>query len=279
MIDFIIGGAPKAGTTTLAEMLNCHPGIFIPPKKELFLFHHEKFDSTSYSNFFESSPPECMHGDATPTYLADPDSALRLKTHNPKALCIFVLRDPVERAWSHYLFDQQHLKIPNNTSLRRAIENQEIRSRVIGESMYGELIPRFADCIGRERILILFSSELRKSPDQTLRKALEFLGQEHLGIDIGDRSTNITRIPRAGVATLAYKSLYKFNAQVRKIFPKKVYTSNNWSLYDVLRSSVKSILTTRDKPRINPDDRKYLEDLFQASNSKLESFLGTPLPW
>ena len=53
--------------------------------------------------------------------------------------------------------------------------------------MYGELIPRFADCIGRERILILFSSELRKSPDQTLRKALEFLGQEHLGIDIGDK--------------------------------------------------------------------------------------------
>ena len=53
---------------------------------------------------------------------------------------------------------------------------------------------------------------------------------------------------------------------------EKVYTSNNWSPYDV-KTSVKSILTTRDKPRINPDDRKYLEDLFQESNSKLESFL------
>ena len=106
MIDFVIIGAQKSGTTALAHFLDQHSGIAISQPKETHVFDTQDFDSgtinTRYAPFFEEAIHGQLKGEATPIYLFLPDVLKALSAYNQNLKIIVLLRDPVDRAISHY---------------------------------------------------------------------------------------------------------------------------------------------------------------------------------
>jgi hypothetical protein len=110
-VDFIIVGAQKGGTTALASFLAQHPGIFILEIKEAHFFDitRKYYDSKArsapygdYHRLFARAKPNQLWGEATPSYMFLPFVPRRIHEYNPAVKIIFLLRDPVMRAFSHF---------------------------------------------------------------------------------------------------------------------------------------------------------------------------------
>jgi len=111
--NFFIVGAAKAGTSSLFRYLKEIPGIYMPEFKEPHFFapNPPKYDNykpmqdkTKYLDLFKESTSEKMIGEASASYLRNPESPKLIHSTIPDAKIIISLRDPVERAFSHYLY-------------------------------------------------------------------------------------------------------------------------------------------------------------------------------
>ena len=99
---FLIIGAAKAGTTGLFKYLQQHPEVFISPKKEIHYFdaNHDKGDEW-YLDHFDQSDKKVL-GEASPIYYFYPGTLELIHAFDPTLRLIFLLRNPVDRAISHY---------------------------------------------------------------------------------------------------------------------------------------------------------------------------------
>jgi hypothetical protein len=106
---FLVLGAQKAGTTTLQALLGQHPQVFLPACKEVHYFslHADRGDSW-YASHFTDAASQQRCGDITPYYLFHPQAPARIRLLLPKARLVILLRDPVERALSHYFHARRH---------------------------------------------------------------------------------------------------------------------------------------------------------------------------
>lgn len=112
LLRFVIGGAQKAGSSALARYLGQHPAIRLPRDKEAHVFDAPAFDEASTATQIDAclaphfdagdATPRLIYGDATPIYLFHPRLVQRIARYNPALRWIILLRDPVDRALSHY---------------------------------------------------------------------------------------------------------------------------------------------------------------------------------
>jgi len=125
MPNFLIIGAPKSGTTSLAQYLGQHPEVYISPKKEPYFFAFENeqvdflgpgiqgkdhiinsavvVDLEEYRRLFQGVSNEVAIGEASTLYLSFPKAAERIKYHIPDVKLIAILRDPADRAYSGFM--------------------------------------------------------------------------------------------------------------------------------------------------------------------------------
>ena len=122
MPDFLVIGAPKAGTTALHAALARHPGLYMSPVKEpkFFLsdgppptkggpgdaltYREHIWRRPDYEALFDPAPAGTLRGESTPLYLYDRAAVRRIRAALPDARLIVIVRDPVERAhsnWTH----------------------------------------------------------------------------------------------------------------------------------------------------------------------------------
>jgi len=112
--DFIIGGAPRAGTTWLYELLDRHPEIHMakPLKPEpKFFLRDDEYDKglQYYSNrWFAGVEGAQIAGEKSTDYLESSAAASRIAKHLPHVKLIFLLREPVSRAYSNYLWSKMN---------------------------------------------------------------------------------------------------------------------------------------------------------------------------
>lgn len=105
--DFLVIGAQKSGSTSLFNYLSLHPQVLPAVQKEIFYFNNEYSRGENwYRQFFPLRSMlrrgGALTGEASTTYLNSPECAIRVRELIPDAKLIAVLRDPVERAISHY---------------------------------------------------------------------------------------------------------------------------------------------------------------------------------
>lgn len=144
--NFLIIGAAKSGTTSLYHYLKQHPEIYLSPVKEpkFFCFYQEKLDwqgpgdqkailnyvtdIDQYFSLFEGVRNETAIGEATPWYIYSESAVKKIKAFIPDAKLIAILRDPAERAYSHFLHLLREGREPL-ADFQDALDAEEERTR------------------------------------------------------------------------------------------------------------------------------------------------------
>ena len=105
MIDFLGIGAQKAGTSWLYEALALHPQLRFPAGKEVHFWDAQRAQGLEwYRALFPTQPPQVKSGEITPAYgFLSPDVIREIREFNPALRMVYLLRNPIERAWSSAL--------------------------------------------------------------------------------------------------------------------------------------------------------------------------------
>lgn len=186
--DFFVLGVAKAGTTSLHHYLRQHPSLYLPYEKELHFFDadEEKF-STGLDRYLRHFPEagERLSGEATASYFRRVDVVARrmrrLYGDSPPRF-IVLLRDPVERAYSHYLHNVSEGR--ESASFRAALgaerdapdERRRAWKGYFSDGVYVDTLERWFGSFPRSRFLVALSRELRERREATTRRIFRFLG-------------------------------------------------------------------------------------------------------
>ncbi len=271
----LIGGAPKCGTTSLADALAGHPDIFIPYRKELSFFHADSNYERGlewYERFFVEGSNKPIRLEATPDYLASRESCRRIRENLPGCKLIFLIRDPVERAHSHYWF-----RVRSGRESRTCAEalRDEQRSPddpncyLIRYGQYAEQLRRYFDAFEREQILVMRFSALTRTPEASLRSVQEFLGV----------SPRVTTLPNSNPA-------YEVRSTVLQDAVRRL-TSDRGPITQSLRAVVPSKIRYQlrqglkrlnarpvAKPPLESEAREILAGIYRPEIDDLEALLG-----
>ncbi len=201
VLDFIVIGAQKSGTTTLFEYLVKHPQLCLPMAKEAPFFNVETRYGGDLGRYldteFHAADPSCMWGTVTPQYMygaSGPGRPADVRTiprriheHLPDVKLVAILRDPVKRARSHHAmarlegwderpFDEAVRQLLEPEALERS--RREVREStsyvVFGE--YGRILEGYLDVFAPEQLLVVFTNELNDDPQSVVRRVWDFVG-------------------------------------------------------------------------------------------------------
>jgi hypothetical protein len=251
--EFLLIGTKRGGTTSLAAYLHDHPDVasLFPrtavPKGVRFFDDHYAEGARWYRSHFASTfsrRGSRISGEATAHYLFDPRAPERAHALVPSAKIVVLLRDPVERAYSHHRertrqgfeslsFEEalaaepgrlageveRMLADPGYVSFER--EHHSYR----GQGCYVDYLPAWIERFGRDQVLVLVSEDFFQDPAREYARTLEFLG----------------------------------------LAPHKpVYEAHNF--HPMQRG-------------IDPGTREDLDTFFEPFTRRLEDYLGLKLPW
>lgn len=173
--NVFIGGVQKSGTTSLHYFLSKHPDIFIPQiPEELHFFDIDENYAKGldwYRAFFSQWQGEPIVGQTSPLYIYQPEVPARIKNFNPDAKFIFILRNPIDRAYSHYWnsvrFGYETLSFEEALAQETVRINKNSRFRrhysYVDRGRYTKQLLRYYELFPRENILVLLFDQLKKS--------------------------------------------------------------------------------------------------------------------
>ena len=116
VVNFLICGTQKGGTSALDAYLREHPEICMADKKEVHFFDNKKFfnknkpDYSKYHSFFNPQSSHKLLGETTPIYMYWHDSPRRIWQYSPNMKIIVILRNPIDRAYSHWNMERSKCK-------------------------------------------------------------------------------------------------------------------------------------------------------------------------
>jgi hypothetical protein len=182
--DFLVIAPPKTGTSWLHHNLVRHPGIYIPPAKEVRFFDlHWRSQNIAWY-FSQFSAGQCRTvGDISPSYAFLPTFAIRLiRDLNPRLKLIVLMREPVARTWSHVRHVLVHGE-PPFTRTRATVENVSHAKFVeaflhdhtaIGNN-YKDILSRWLQYFDRSQFHVEYIENAEKDPERYLREVFRFL--------------------------------------------------------------------------------------------------------
>jgi sulfotransferase family protein len=190
LVNFVVGGTQKGGTSALDLFLRQHGEICMPrTKKELHYFDREEHfykrpNYKKYHAYFQPEPQHRVIGEATPSYMYWSAAPYRIWSYNPQMKWILVLRNPVERAFSAWNMETK--RGAEDLSFAEAVEREATRCRealprqhrvfsYVDRGFYAHQVRRLFNIFGADNLLILLTEDLRRDHHETLRKVFAFL--------------------------------------------------------------------------------------------------------
>lgn len=206
--DFVIGGAPKCGTTALFRYLDQHPDVFTTDPKEPHYFASAPlgrrvmkghYSREEYEALFDGRRPSQVSGEGSTHYLHHAEVvAPTLAESVPDARLIFCLRDPVQRAYSHYWFRYSEAG-PRTLggAGSRASFAEFARDPEVGRmGDYAANLAVFYNHFGREQVLVILLEDFRRDMPHTMRTVCEHIGVDSsFEFDLSSKE-NATSYPR-----------------------------------------------------------------------------------
>lgn len=217
---FLIIGAARAGTTALYDLVRQHPQVFMSAIKEpnYFAFEGEALDWRGpgnefvnnsvhswddYTALFADAPEGSARGEATPLYLWAPDAAKRIKARLPDVKMIAVLRNPIEQAFSHYLYARAQMIEPLDdfeaalkAEPQRLSDHWQPLFQYSTFPRYAEQLARFYAEFPKEQLKIFLYEDYRTDPKAMLAQIYSFIGVDPAFVPDVSHETNMGGQPR-----------------------------------------------------------------------------------
>ena len=190
MPNFLIIGAMKSGTTALYYYLEQHPEIYMSPVKEPNFFSSQEQENAAdtvtnigpYQNLFRGASGKKAIGEASHSYLYEPGAAAEIRRYVPEAKLIAILRNPIDRAYSHFLHMVRTGAEPLD-DFAQALQEEAVgihKERTfqdyIGRGLYYDQLERYFGTFPREQIRVYLYEDLSAAPIATVQDAFRFLG-------------------------------------------------------------------------------------------------------
>ncbi len=300
-------GAARAGTTTICRVLEAHPQIYMSPIKEphyfamydismsnirkkvkhsLAQFNLDKYlhsematpvhryyisDWDQYLMLFRNATAKQFAGEASPSYLWAPHAAERIKEKLPNAKIIINLRNPVDRAYSHYWLER---KMNMTTKKFRDALEEDSKYPVlqwgatpmyIELGMYYDQVRNYLDLFNRQNVFISLFEDLKND-------LAAFTNRLYVFLDVDPGFSPETKIHQN-------KSVLPRHPWLSH-FVENIYLKNLASviLNDSIKERFKKLVFSQNSiPKIAEDDRLYLLNLFREDIHRLQDLIKRDL--
>ncbi len=288
--DFFVLGAAKAGTTSLYYYLNQHPDVYMSEPKEPFFFEAEYDKGLGYywSKYFAGWHGEKAIGEARHRNLYLPYVASRIKESIPNAKLIVILRNPTDRAYSHWWhwYSNNEEPLPFENAIYEDLKRIEKGITFEGEEgtrlwcrhfdfktgknefrtyldsgYYAQQLRRYLALFPESQIKIVFLEDLHHDPQRIVSELWGFLG-------VNPNYTLKDLTPQSISNTMAMKIARTVakSTKVHKIIPKQARKKMLMCLANIGK-----------RPEMNKITRLWLIDHYYQHNRELEKLVGRDL--
>ena len=277
--SFVIVGAMKSGTTSIAQYIAAHPQGYVPREKELYFFERDdlwRHGPAWYAERFAASGGEIAVGEGSPSYMYWPVAVDRMATVLPEAKLIAILRNPVERAYSHYL-QWRFNKLREHRSFDRAVA-EELAAGVsglgasdatgsfdysyVGRGVYLPQLEHICSRFPRESLLVLLTDDLEARPREMFAGVCRFLGIDDSIVpdDVGEVFN----------AYHAYRPVWLWRWLLKRRESRRVPKRYELAL-------MARMVVSEPPEDMEPDVRAALVEFFGPHNAALGGFIGRDL--
>jgi hypothetical protein len=196
--DFAIIGAMKCGTTTLAAQLAAQDGVFVTTPKEPEFFSEDANHARGtawYEALYHDAAPGDLRGEGSTGLtksLEHPRAAERLHAGSPDARLIYLMRDPVERAISHYIHEWSQGVVTGDLDAALARHPE-----IIAYSRYDEQLVPWRRLFGAKAVLCMRMEDMQADPQAALDRVAAHLGRPGAFAwveDLGPQNVSAERI-------------------------------------------------------------------------------------
>lgn len=283
--SFLIIGAAKSGTTTLYRYLCRHPQVYMSTPKEPDFFAIDAIyerGMTWYSSLFDQAESHQLCGEASTTYTRlpkFPDAAERIAQALPEVKLIYIMRHPVDRAYSHHVHEIKCREQKPRTTFESAIKE---RPYLVESGDYMQHIELYLKYFSRNSLLLLLMEDLIQNPRDILDQVCCFIGVDNTIDLIQDTPVKANQAREAADGfvrsklTAPLKAIPGVNRTVA-LFPQGVRDA----AYQVLKGlpyygkwgKKQSYLP----PPMLPETHQMLLERFRDQNQRLAEFLNRDL--
>lgn len=277
--DFIIAGAQKSGSTYIWSMLKQHPEVFFPKDKEINFFNtssRSDFDLGEYVSLFDSGKSFKVKGEASPRYLFYNHVPKLMHELNPQLKLIFILRNPVLRAESHYLHNVRDGF--ESLSFDRAIEEEESRIKqdafslraysYVNRGLYAKQVKEYLSYFEKDQILLLKFEEFMKDKAQGFKELHSFLGVSDF--DYNEQQSNKNERKYIKYRWLNTVARNRFVKLLSRFFPRNAK--------DRIMRIIKSLNQTQSSQKIlSSKNIEQIKEKTALDVKELESITGWDL--
>jgi Sulfotransferase domain len=268
--SFVIIGAAKSATTWLTHNLQRHRQVFVPSVEiDYFSCHYEKGMSWYLAHFAGARGGQVV-GEKSNTYLTSPDAPHRLKASLPHARLIVQLRNPIERAYSHYCMHLRDGLVSPDVDLYLDVTRTPTL-HFVETGLYCRHLARFLKQFPLEQILALLHEDVRVKPASVLQAVCAHIGVDApIAPDVIARRINDREIPNV-------------DPRIRGIlWPLKRFSTphQHKAWFRLLRSSLGSlpaypVMSKATRDRLREFYRDDVEALSSILDRDLRSWLAS----
>ncbi len=289
--NFLVIGAARSGTTALYTYLKQHSEIFMSPLKETNFFAFKQEDLTfqgpgadyvnnslvdlaAYQALFEGVTREKAIGEASPLYLYSEQAPGRIQNLIPNAKLIAILRNPIEQAFSHYLYARRQMIDPLDTfdeallgESKRKSEGWMPMFRYSQFPMYGEQLSRYFDHFDGGQIQVHLYEDFEVDPSKVMSNVFEFLEVDAgFGPDMSYRPNTGGEPKRKWLQDLVMKQRASTRL-IGKLMPEQ------------LRQRIRDAVSQEnlDQPEMSENAREYLQGELGDDIGRLQSLIDRDL--
>ena len=286
--NFFIVGAGRSGTTSLYHYLRKHPDIYMPPIKEphfladvdpsvqrlRYLRMKVITEEKDYLRLFSGAGTRHAVGEASPSYIYDKNSPARIEQKAREAKIIILLRDPIDRAYSHYLTDVRE-GVQRKRFYDALMSDKAQPGRAWGApdlyielGLYYDQVKRYLDTFGPEQVRIYLYEDLVSDTAGLVNNVCDFLGVDfHHGqfFDAGKKYNAYAR-PR--------NSLFRWMTGVA-LMRSLAITLVPGPLLGGLRERL--MMARPPKPPMDARARELLEQVYPEDIGKLQTLIERDL--
>ncbi|HWB27871.1 MAG TPA: sulfotransferase [Chitinophagaceae bacterium] len=291
--NLIIPGAPKAGTSSLCEYIGRHSKVFIPKIKEpryfiaeeilklpetdvqkKYLTDYSILSNTQYKKIYADRNVQ-YRCDASVQYLYYHEKVIpRIKAMLDDPKIIIMLRDPISRAYSNYMYLYYNNKGTFEDEIRA--ENKRIQDGwssftfFVNQGFYYDAVKDYLDSFSKVEIILF--DDFQRNPKEEIKKVFNFLEIEQIEID------TTTVYNKSGVPKNEFINWLVFQDNFLKRSTRFLYKKAlNSGIRQKLTTNLRSISVKKTKERILPETKEMLKNLYRNDIIKLEGLIKRDL--